>query len=207
MYESQAFWNVTLLAHYDTVLFRLARFYDQHPAALSLKRFLLTVKTCMLYFADEVRRQRLSHSPHVENLLPRLLNLALGGDIRRSSESDPLVGRLCQLRNQALSHVEPNPVRLGTTAKLPWLTDRQIGMLLRRGRKIINRYSLIYRASLVSDTVIGANDFTMVLSHVRAAHQAIVAQGKKEVRQLAALAPRAQANGLHKKSQRLAYED
>jgi len=185
MHESLAFWNFTILANYDTVLFRLARLYDQHDCGLGLKRFLLTVKASAEFFSQDARRLRLRKNPFIEGLLARKLNPAtLGGDLRRVSEDDALVFQLCKLRNQALSHVEPNPVRLGTTPTLPWLESPQIETLLRRARQIINRYSSIYRASSFSMKVLGADDYMTVLSLVRKGRNTVIAERKLEIQHI-----------------------
>jgi hypothetical protein len=183
MHETPAFWNFTLNAHYDATLFRLARLYDQHDCSLGLKRFLLTVKASVEYFSDGARRKRLNHNPFVEGLLSRKLNPAtLGGDIWRvSQDGDPLVGRLCNLRNQFLSHVEPNSVRLGKPLTTR-LEDKEIQILLKRACKILNRYSLTYRASLLSTKVVGADDYKHVLDLLRRGRGAIIAAHDDEIR-------------------------
>jgi hypothetical protein len=184
MNESDAFWNFTLNAHYDVVLFRLARLYDQHDCSLSLKRFLLTVKASVAYFSREACRTRLKDNPFVEGLLSRKLNLAtLGGDIRRvSAERDPMVSRLCKLRNESLSHVEPNPVRLATAPTVPGLKIKEIETLLKRACKILNRYSHAYRASVFSAKVIGADDYKHLLDLVRRGRDSVLAEHKEEIR-------------------------
>jgi hypothetical protein len=189
MYESGAFWNFTLDAHYDATLFRLARLYDQHNCSLSLKRFLLTVKASVEYFSEGARRKRLKDNPFVEGLLLRKLNLStLGGDIRRvSQDRDPLVYRLYKLRNEFLSHVEPNPVRLGALSALPWLEGKQIQTLLNRARKILNRYSLTYRASSLSTRVVGADDYDHMLGLVRRGRNSVIAERDAETRRLTSL--------------------
>jgi hypothetical protein len=168
MYESRTFWNFTLFAHLDVVLFRLARLYDQHDRSLSLRRFLLTIKASKQDFSQESFRKRLQGNPFVESLWRKVNPSTLGIDIRRvSEEHDPLVSRLCKLRNQVLSHVDPNPVRLGTTSTAPWLKGKEIGILINRARKILTRYSLTYRASLTSARVLGADDYQHLLDLVR----------------------------------------
>jgi hypothetical protein len=184
MYESRAFWGFTLNAHHDATLFRLARLYDQHDCSLSLKRFLLTVKASVEYFSDGARRARLKENPFVEGLLSRKLNLStLGGDIRRvSQERDQLVHRLCKLRNEALSHVEPNPVRLATVSTQPRLQQKEIQTLLNRACKILNSYSLTYRASMLSAKVVGEDDYKHLLDLVRRGRDSVIAAQEEEVR-------------------------
>ncbi len=181
MYESWTFWSFTLRAHYDDVLFRLARLYDQHDSGLSLKKFLLTVKDNLLYFSEDAVRRRLRENPYVEGLLRKVNLGTLGGDIRRvSAGRDPLVSHLCKLRNESLSHVQPNPVRLG--GLVPWLPAKEVERLLVRACRILNRYSLTYRASLYSAQVSGANDFTRVLDSVRVRRDALIAEQEKVIR-------------------------
>jgi hypothetical protein len=168
MNESQASWSFTLLAHRDTAVFRLARLYDQHDCSLSLKRFLLTIKAGKETFSQEAFRKRLKDNPYVEGLFRSLNPATLRADIRRvSEEHDPLVARLCKLRNQSLAHVDPNPIRLGTTSSLPWLKLQEMGTLIKRARRILTRYSLTYRASLTSSKVMGADDYNHLLDLVR----------------------------------------
>ena len=184
MHQSVAFWSFTLLAHYDVTLFRLARLYDQHDCSLSLKRFLLTVKARVDYFSEKARRDKLKHNSFAEGLLSRKLNLpTLRTDIRRvSQDSDPLVNRLVEFRNGSLSHVEPNPVRLGTVSSLRRLTDREIRTLLNRARTILNRYSLIYRATMLSTQVVGSEDYKHVLDLVRRGRNSMLAEREAERR-------------------------
>ncbi len=184
MRESLAFWNFTLNAHHDAVLFRLARLYDQDVGSLSLKRFLLTVRASVEYFSDGALRTRLKDNPFVEELLSRKLTLStLGGDIRRVSEDrDPLVHRLYKLRNESLSHVNPNPVRLGAASTLARLNGKEIQSLLDRACKIVNRYSLTYRASLLSAKVIGADDYNHLLDLIRRGRNSVIAEQEDEIR-------------------------
>jgi len=189
MYESIAFWNFTLDAHYDATLFRLARLYDQHDCSLGLRRFLLTIKASIGYFSEGARRKRLKDNPFVEGLIARKLNVSvLGRDIGRVSEDrDPLVYRLCKLRNAALSHVEPNLVRLGTASMLPRLDDREIQTLLNRACRILARYSLTYRASLVSARVVGADDYNHMLELIRRGRNSVIAEQEEEIRRFVPL--------------------
>jgi hypothetical protein len=129
---------------------------------------LLTVKASKEKFSQDAFRTRLKGNPFVEGLWRKLNPATLGMDIRRvSEEHDPLVSRLCRLRNQFLSHVDPNPIRLGTTSTLSWLKLEEMGTLIKRARRILARYSLTYRASLTSSKVMGADDYNHLLDLVR----------------------------------------
>jgi hypothetical protein len=184
MHESRAFWSFTLYAHYDDVLFRLARLYDQEKSSLSLKRFLLTIKSNVEYFSQKAIAHRLRDNPYVEGLSSRKLNLStLGNDIRRvSAERDPIVSHLWNLRNRHVSHVDPNPVRLGTLPTLRGLKPQEIETLLKRACKILARYSLIYRASWVSSEVVGADDYIHLLDLVRRGRASVIAEHEEKIR-------------------------
>src|SRR5579862_4928670 len=115
MEEASVFWNLALSAHFDVVIFRLARLYDQESSGLGLKRFLLTVKATSKYFSESAVLQRL---PGYPSSLARKINPStLQNDIRRvSADRDHLVSRLWKLRNQSVSHVDPNPIRLAASS-------------------------------------------------------------------------------------------
>jgi hypothetical protein len=57
MSQTPVFWNFVLYAHYDDVVFRLARLYDREKSGLGLKRFLTTVRSSLEYFSEEAIRQ------------------------------------------------------------------------------------------------------------------------------------------------------
>src|ERR1700683_4959486 len=173
MSQTPVFWNFARYAHYDDVLFRLARLYDQEKSGLGLKKFLLTIRATLEYFSEEATRQRLP----LQASLRKLNRTTLGNDIRRVSwDRDPLVSRLWKLRNESLSHINPNPVRLGTLSELPGLKPKEIETLLKRARAIVTRYSLIYRASMVSMKLVGADDYLHLFNLVRWGRKSLAAE-------------------------------
>jgi len=91
------------------------------------------------------------------------------------------VQRLCKVRDESLSHVQPNPVRLANMSALPRLKRREIQTLLNRACKILNRYSLTYRASLLSAKVVGADDYSSMLDLVRRGRDCVIAAQKEEI--------------------------
>jgi hypothetical protein len=183
--QTPVFWAFTFYAHYDDVVFRLARLYDQEKSGLSLKRFLLTVKSSPEYFSAESLRRRLPSYASLRKLNPS----TLGNDIRRvSQDRDQLVSRLWKLRNESVSHVNPNPVKLGELSAVPGLKPNEIETLLKRARTILTRYSLIYRASLVAPKVVGWDDYLQLLDLVRRGRMSLVAERANELRQWRSIA-------------------
>jgi hypothetical protein len=181
MGQTPVFWNFTLNAHLESVIFRLVRLYDQEKSGLKLKRFLLTVKTNLEYFSEQAIQERL---PADLSLLSRKMNPAtLGNDIRRVSEDrDPLVCRLWKLRNGSISHMSPNPVRLGNRSTQLGLKPKEIETLLNRARAIVTRYSLIYRASWLSGKIVGADDYLHLLDLVSRGRMSLTAEHEQEMR-------------------------
>jgi hypothetical protein len=140
----------------------------------------------MEYFSETACRKRLQGNPYVDSLVQRKLSPAtLGADIARVSEDrDPFVSRLHKVRNEALAHIEPNPIRLGSASPLQGLGVKDVETLLRRARTILSRYSLIYRASLLSSTIVGSDDYIHTLEYVRRGMKALHAQHKEEMRRI-----------------------
>lgn len=178
-------------AHFDAVIFRLARLYDQHSAGLGLKRFLLTVKDSLKYFSESAVTQRL---PRFAGSTVRKVNAStLANDIRRvCADRDQLVARVWKLRNESVSHTNANPVRLGVVPS--GLKPNEIATLLRRARNIVTRYSLIYRASCVFGKIVGADDYLNLLDLVRRGRMSLVAAREAEMRSFMALKKAAQRN-------------
>ena len=166
--ESQTFWFLTLRGHADDVLFRLSRLYDQQEQALGLKKFLVTVKNNISFFSEDAIRQRLGSNPYANNLVRKLNLQTLGNDLRYvCADRDSTVRRLWKLRNESVFHVAPNPIRLGDVAKLPWLKDVEIDRLLNRACRILNRYSVVFRAVWFSGQIVGHKDYRRLLDLVR----------------------------------------
>jgi hypothetical protein len=108
MNESNTFWHLTLIAHRDAVLSHMCRLYDKYAGALSLGRFLLTVKANRDLFSDTAFRERLKDNPHVDTLVSdRVIDDSeLDTEFASVSGSDPLVSRLWDLRDTVISHTD-----------------------------------------------------------------------------------------------------
>ena len=170
MNQSWTFWEMTFKAHYGTVLLHLCRLYDQDTAALSLGRFLLTVKEHTDYYSDAAFKRRLQDNPHVDGLAAgRIIDRSiLDEEIASVSGADPLVARLHKLRNTALSHRSAEVVRTSGSRPLRPLPDADIEALLARARALTAKYSLLYKASRYAG-VAGADDYRTLLRLLREA--------------------------------------
>jgi hypothetical protein len=69
MNQSHTFWHLTFIAHREMVLAHLCRLYDKDSAALSLSRFLLTVKRNRDLFSEVAFRNRLADNLHLDTLV------------------------------------------------------------------------------------------------------------------------------------------
>jgi len=168
MNVSNTFWHLTFIAHRDAVLSHLCRLYDKDGAALSLGRFLLTVKTNRDLFSDAAFRERLKENRHVETLAEgRAIDDAeLDKELETVSGEDPLVAKLRGQRNESISHTDADRVR--RDAPEVWLPFEEIEALLDRAAAITSKYSLLYRASMYGG-IVGADDFKATLGLVRKA--------------------------------------
>ena len=100
-------------------------------------------------------------NPHVEILSANARTVdfsILEEEIRSVSDFDPVIERLHRLRNRYLFHRDASLVRLATLSSIVGLTPVEIGSLIERATAIVNKYSLIYRASSISTQIVGAND-------------------------------------------------
>jgi len=179
MNESNTFWHLTLIAHRKAVLSHLCLLYDQHGAALSLGRFLLTVKANRALFSDAAFRDRLKDNPHVDTLVgDRAIDDAeLDRELASVSGADPLVSKLLRLRNADISHTAADKVIKGTPQA--WLPFQDVEALLSRAIAITSKYSLFYRASMYRG-IAGADDYKATLEWLREALSSHRAQIDKE---------------------------
>ena len=168
MNVSNTFWHLTLIAHRDAVLSHLCRLYDKNGGALSLGRFLLTVKANRDFFADAAFRQRLKDNPHVDTLAKNraIDDSELDKELASVSDSDPLVPKLWDLRDKVISHTDADRVR--RNAPKTWLPPEDMETLLGRAGAITSKYSLFYKASLYGG-IVGADDYTSTLRLLRKA--------------------------------------
>jgi hypothetical protein len=182
--ESWTFWHLTTIAHRDAVLSHLCRLYDKTGGALSLGRFLLTVRAKREYFSDAAFRERLKDNPHVDGLATdrQIDESELAKEIESVSDSDPLVSRLHDLRNTVLSHRDADSVMKDKRqASLQSLPPEDIEALLSRARGITSKYSLLYRASLYGGLT-GEDDYKHLFDLLRDARTSREAKIEEEVK-------------------------
>ena len=186
--QSPAFWNTMLRTLYEVVLSYLGRLYDQHGTALSLGSFLATVKANPDYFSEQSFRQRLRSSPHVEELAADMRRLdvsMLEEEIRSvSPSSNPLVRRLVNLRNKTVAHRDASVVRLAKLASLSGFSPEEIDCLLATATETVNRYSRLYKANVLSDRVIGADDYKHMLKLLRIGRESDLAEREEDIRRM-----------------------
>lgn len=183
--QNQTFWGFAINAMHEAVLSYLGRLYDKTQTAVSLQRLLLTAKSHPGYFSEQAFRARLRHSLHVESLAKetRTLNMSeLDDEIRSVSESDTLVKRLQNIRNKSVAHRDADMVRLATLSSLAGLNVTDVKALLERATGILFKYSMLYRASCLSESVSGADDYKDLLQLVKHSLDSITAAHEEEYR-------------------------
>jgi len=168
--ESRAFWSLTIGAHRDAALFRLARLYEPHAGSLSLARLLDTIADNLKLFDEAPFRARLKGNPFVDSLAkdarrPPVARLAR--DIRLVRPNDRLVSSLVDLRNQVLAHRDPRVVVGRARNPLVALSDHQFEVLLTRASRIVNRYSILFVAGSHLMRIMGDDDYLKVLKALR----------------------------------------
>ena len=136
MNVSNTFWHLTFIAHRDAALSHLCRLYDKDTAALSLVRFLKTVKENRDLFSDVAFRERLKGNEHVDALIQdrAIDDSEIEAELASVDHSDPLLSRLMDLRNHVISHTAADRVR--RSMPNPGLPAQEVGMLLNRARSI-----------------------------------------------------------------------
>jgi len=153
--QSPAFWNLTFAAHFDAVLARLARAYDQHSSSLSL-----------LTLVDSVSQApRSPGTPTVS-----IDSAELRRDRQSVSPKDPLVKRLVSLRGNIFAHRNAANVidSLGLEVRFGF-SMQELDELSDRAVAILNRYGQILRRNTWSTKMVGHDDYLGVLKSVRAA--------------------------------------
>lgn len=170
--QTPTFWGLTERAHAEAVLFRLTRLYDQREDSLSLRTWLHLVKENIHFFDQRNFRQRLKDNPHVKSLAedarrpdPRQLDF----DISSVGKSDNVVGRLLAVRNTSLAHSDPAIVLGSGSAVLKGqpLTWSDVDTLIHRAVTIVNRYSVLFRASAYASNILGHDDYAFLLQMVQ----------------------------------------
>jgi AbiU2 len=170
--QSPTFWELTFVAHMDSVMVRLCRCYDTYnDPALNLKNLLDTIEANLLLFDEPNFRQRLKGNAFVDSLAAELKppdREQLRKDKEAVSDSDPLVHKLVKWRHNYVAHRNSrfalNPEKLESQYPLSFA---DVDALLNRALEIGNRYSLLFDASAHATLMIGRDDYLNVLRAVR----------------------------------------
>ncbi|MGD1018324.1 MAG: hypothetical protein ABSA12_03285 [Verrucomicrobiia bacterium] len=168
---AKTFWNLTFRAHDDAILIRLCRLYDQHPAALSLRRILLTIKDNPDFFDKTKFQERFKDEPYVETATRSVGQPdadQLAKDIEFASANNPLVAKLDKSRGRVVAHRDPRSV----PGKVPLpdtdpLTQQEVAELLNNARTILNRYRELFKGVEMWGVISGIGDYEDLLKGVR----------------------------------------
>lgn len=170
MIQSNTFWSTTLKAHLGSSLYMLTRAYDHYRGALHLHGLLLTIKANSNLFSEINFRERKKNNPHVDNLASECRipdEATLDEDIASCSDDDILVKTLTVHRGNVLAHRNARNTATGVgISETHPLTHEDFEKLLSRAHTILNRYSLLFEASVYSIKPIGADDFRYIFECV-----------------------------------------
>ncbi len=172
--ESVAFWRLTFDAHLDVTLFRLARLYDDQANGNNLPNLIVRIEVNLTLFDEPNFRERLKDNPFVESLAVGVQPpdaAVLHSDKAQVSKTDPLVKRLHALRNQVLAHRSPGVVL--DAGRNITIAEDDVASLLLRAHEVVNRYSILFRASSTLGQLYGQEDFRGVLNAVRKRREAL----------------------------------
>ncbi len=167
--EANAFWSLTINAHRDAALFRVARLYDPY-GGLGLPVLLDTIAHNLSMFDERSFRARLKDNPFVNSLAAGVRPPApsqLRKDAVSVSSRDRLVLKLLDLRNQELAHRDPRVVVGRIASPRLALSDRQLGTLIGRAGRIVNKYSILFVAGSHLMRLMGDDDYLKVLEAMR----------------------------------------
>jgi hypothetical protein len=169
--QSPAFWTLTFQAHLDATIFRLIRIYDGNSESLSLRNLLDTIKENISLFDEDKFRQRLSSNPFVNSLASDIQKpdvVQLDKDISYSSTSNHLVKKLTIWRNNLFAHRSAENTARGYNIAVDHpITGEEVGELVKKSVKILNRYSSLFHATTHSTQIVGHDDYKFVLKSIR----------------------------------------
>jgi hypothetical protein len=169
--QSNTFWSLTFNAHTQVALQAACRAYDQEKSSLHLLSFLQLIEENIGLFDKAEFRKRLAGNPFVDSLAkdPRTPDLnQLKKDKVLCSADDPLVKKLLLHRNNAIAHTGRNRVLKETKI----LEDNAISIaefesLITRAVDILNKYSLLFRASSYSTKIVGNDDHQTIFRWIQ----------------------------------------
>lgn len=166
-HQSWTFWSLTFQSHWDATLFRLCKIYDQHAVSLNLRNLIDTIEENLGIFDVENFRERLKGNQFVESLASGAKR-PNPDDLRKDrdtvNDTDSKVKALVFWRNNFFAHRSAKHV-----AEKKQLADHytfniaDIESLLDNAMRILNRYSVLFRASSYSTKIVGHDDYMYVL--------------------------------------------
>jgi len=165
--QSWTFWSLTFQSHWDTTLFRLCKIYDRHASSLNLRNLIDTIEDNIKIFDVEDFRERLKGNSFVDSLAsgakrPDIAELKK--DRETVNDTNPQVKALVFWRNNFFAHRSARHV-----AEKKNLTDHytfdtsDVESLLKNAMRILNTYSVLFRASSYSTQIVGYDDYQYVL--------------------------------------------
>jgi hypothetical protein len=166
-HQSWTFWSLTFQSHWDTTLFRLCKIYDQHSTSLNLRNLLDTIENNIGIFDVENFRERLKGNAFVDSLAsgakrPDIAKLKK--DRETVSDSDPHVKALVFWRNNFFAHRSAKHVAERKNLADHYTFDTSaVDSLLKNAMRILNGYSVLFRASSYSTQIVGHDDYRYVL--------------------------------------------
>lgn len=166
--QARTFWHLTVNAQHAAAMILLCRAYDQHPASLSLVNFLDTIRDNAALFGAPAGKE----TPTVIDPSAAPPGAGQLEDERRSvSPEDALVKRLVALRGNVFVHRRAaNTIERQGLETLYALTPGELEVLWRRGIDILNRYSHLFRRQTWATSLVGQDDYLLVLQALRRDH-------------------------------------
>jgi hypothetical protein len=164
--QAQTFWHVVRGALQDAGLQGLAKAYDDHRTALSLRTLLLTVESKPTFLAA-------SEAVDIAQLNQDLEFV--------DHRTNPSVKHLMFWRNSLLAHRDAAKIIDGwTLSERAPLSSKEVRTLIDGGLEIVNRYSLVFFRSTTIADIHGHDDFLNILQIVHTAaerkHEEILQQ-------------------------------
>lgn len=144
------FWRITLSGLRQGIFAALGRLYDKGSTALSLRRFLVTVK---------------SH-PDLAIKTGDSLNLPeLEAELQTVTKDDLLVKRLHHIRDKSVAHRDAELIRLANFSSLTGFQPHEVEILLKRAATIVNKYRFL--SGLPPWSANRNDDYQRLLEYVR----------------------------------------
>ena len=156
---SRHFWTLFLNAQLETARLCLSRAYDKNRQSASLQTWLNLIKKnfSVLIPEDSYIIEALNTQPLGETELADDLALL-------DTKEDPLIKSLTVQRGNIYAHSSATSDIDNLMANFP-LTNQDFDLLLERGERLFNRYSIIYDGRVYAMSAPGQDDYKLLISH------------------------------------------